>query len=90
MAKFIINNIIGQCRVLNELISDQGSHLKKEMVSLLEKYKIQREKSSPYRPQTNGAVEAANKNIQRIIEKMVKNHKDELDKLPFPYEDIEP
>ena len=34
-------------------------------------------------PQTNGAVEAANKNIKRILRKMVKTSQDWSEKLPF-------
>ncbi|KAL6327438.1 hypothetical protein AAG906_019751 [Vitis piasezkii] len=39
--------------------------------------------SSAYRLQTNGAVEAANKNIKRILRKMVETSRDWLEKLPF-------
>ncbi|XP_077232024.1 uncharacterized protein LOC143865805 [Tasmannia lanceolata] len=53
--------------VPHELISNNGAHFKKEVVHLCEEYKIKHHKSSPYRPQTNGAVEAANKNIKVII-----------------------
>jgi len=31
----------------------------------------------------NGAIEVANKNMQRIIEKMIENYKDWLDKITF-------
>ncbi|RVW61644.1 Retrovirus-related Pol polyprotein from transposon 17.6 [Vitis vinifera] len=40
-------------------------------------------RSSAYRPQTNGAVEAANKNIKRILRKMVETSRDWSEKLPF-------
>ncbi|XP_070039119.1 uncharacterized protein [Nicotiana tomentosiformis] len=36
-----------------------------------------------YRPQMNGVVEAANKNIKKILRKMVDNHKQWHEKLPF-------
>ncbi|WRX16388.1 Ribonuclease H domain - like 10 [Theobroma cacao] len=39
--------------------------------------------STTYRPKMNGAVEAANKNIKRIIEKMTQVYKDWHEKLPF-------
>ena len=39
-------------------------------------YNIEHHKSSPYQPQTNGAVEAANKNIKNILAKMVVTYKD--------------
>ena len=39
--------------------------------------------SSPYRPKMNGVVEAANKNIKKIIQKMVVTYKDWHAMLPF-------
>ena len=36
-----------------------------------------------YRPQTNGVVEAVNKNIKRIFGKMVETSRDWSEKLPF-------
>ncbi|RVW94945.1 Retrovirus-related Pol polyprotein from transposon 17.6 [Vitis vinifera] len=44
---------------------------------------IRHHRSSAYRPQTNGAVEAANKNIKRILRKMVETSRDWSKKLPF-------
>ncbi|XP_028084506.1 uncharacterized protein LOC114285645 [Camellia sinensis] len=82
-AKFIRNNIICRYGVPNELISDNGSHFKGEVAVLLEKYNVAFHKSSTYRPQTNGAVEAANKNIKNILCKMVETYKDWPEKLPF-------
>ena len=38
---------------------------------------------SPYRPQTNRAVEATNKNNKNILAKMVVTYKDWVEKLPF-------
>ena len=43
---------------------------------LLEKHMIAHHLSSPYRPQTNGVVEAANKNIKAILEKMTDTYRD--------------
>ncbi|RVW25276.1 Retrovirus-related Pol polyprotein from transposon 17.6 [Vitis vinifera] len=40
-------------------------------------------RTSELRPQTNGAVEAANKNIKRILRKMVETSRDWSEKLPF-------
>ena len=53
------------------------------MDTLVQEYGIQHHRSSAYRPQTNGAVEAANKNIKRILRKMVETSKDWSEKLPF-------
>jgi len=69
--------------MLHELISHQGSHFKKEVATLLETYKIQHNKPSPYCSQANAVIDAANKNVLRIIEKMAKNYKDWPDKLLF-------
>ncbi|RVW23184.1 Transposon Ty3-I Gag-Pol polyprotein [Vitis vinifera] len=46
-------------------------------------YGVHHHRSSAYRSQTNGAVEAANKNIKRISRKMVETSRDWLEKLPF-------
>ena len=50
---------------------------------MLQRYGVQHHRSSVYRPQTNGAVEAANKNIKRILRKMVETSRDCSEKLPF-------
>ena len=71
MARLIESNIICQYGVPQEIISDNGSHFKGEVRTIMELYDIEHHKSSPYRPQTNGAVEAANKNIKNILTKMV-------------------
>ena len=49
----------------------------------MELYNIEHHKSSPYRPQANGAVEAANKNVKNILAKIVVTYKDWAEKLPF-------
>ena len=49
----------------------------------MELYNIKHHKSSPYRPQANGAVEVANKNIKNILAKTVVKYKDWAEKLPF-------
>ena len=49
----------------------------------MELYNIERHKSSPYLPQTNGAIEVVNKNIKNILAKMVVTYKDWVEKLPF-------
>ncbi|RVW59355.1 Retrovirus-related Pol polyprotein from transposon 17.6 [Vitis vinifera] len=48
----------------------QRGHFRAEVDTLLQEYGIRHHRSSAYRPQTNGAVEAANKNIKRILRKM--------------------
>ncbi|XP_070057589.1 uncharacterized protein [Nicotiana tomentosiformis] len=53
------------------------------MKAMCETFKIKHKNSTAYRPQMNGAVEAANKNIKKILRKMVENHKEWHEKLPF-------
>ncbi|XP_074293234.1 uncharacterized protein LOC141620202 [Silene latifolia] len=67
----------------HEKISDNGSHFKAETEQLLAKYKIKHHHSSPYLPQTNGAVEAANKNVIMILKKKIDNYHDWPNKIPF-------
>lgn len=78
MAKFIKENRIRRYGVPHELISDLGSHFKKEVEQLCIRYQIQQHKSFflPNRPQTNGAAEAANKNIGQIPRKMTDTYRD--------------
>ncbi|RVW23216.1 Retrovirus-related Pol polyprotein from transposon 17.6 [Vitis vinifera] len=61
----------------------RGAHFRAEVDTLLQEYGIRHHRSSAYRPQTNGAVEAANKNIKRILRKMVETSRDWSEKLPF-------
>ena len=46
-------------------------------------FKVQHHNYSAYRPKMNGAVEAANKNIKRIIQKMIMTYRDWHNMLPF-------
>ena len=78
VAKFIRSHIIYRYGVPHELISDRGVHFKSEEDTL-----IQHHKSFAYRPLTNEAVEASNKNIKRILIKMVETSRDWSEKLPF-------
>ncbi|XP_058068754.1 uncharacterized protein LOC131218088 [Magnolia sinica] len=73
VVKFMKNNIISHYGVPQAIIANNGTpFVNKGMGNFLDKLKIQCHRSSPYRPQMNGGVEAANKTIIRILEKMVK------------------
>ena len=48
------------------------------------RFKIRHHNSVPYRPKMNGAVEAANKNVKKIITKATEAYRDWYKKLPFP------
>ena len=64
-------------------MSRNGSHFEGEVRKLMELYNIEHHKSSSYRPQTNGAIEATNKNVKNTLAKMVVTYKDWAWKLPF-------
>ena len=83
VSTFILSHIICRYGVPHELISYRGVHFIGEVDTLLQRYGIQHHKSSEYMPQTNGAVEAANKNIKRILRKMIETSRDWSEKLPF-------
>ena len=82
--RFIKNQIICRYGVPSKIITDNGSNLNNNMVEApCKDFKIAQHNSSPYRPKMNGVVEAANKNIKKIIQKMVVTYKDWHEMLPF-------
>ena len=83
MAKFIEKSLIYRYRVSHHIVTDNGVQFQVETTELLQRYGIEHHKSSPYRPQANGAVEVANKNVKRFLSKMVKLYKDWSEYLPF-------
>ena len=83
VASFIKSHIIYRYGVPHELISDRGVHFRAKVDTLLQKYGIRHHRSSAYRLQTNGAIEAANKNIKRILRNMVETSGDWSEKLLF-------
>ncbi|PKI56463.1 hypothetical protein CRG98_023101 [Punica granatum] len=84
VARFLKCDIIARYGVPATLIIENAKNLSNKLIDeLCAQFKIQHRDSSPYRPQMNGAVEAANKNIKKIIEKMTVNYKDWHKMLPF-------
>ena len=47
------------------------------------RFKIKHHNLVPYRPKMNGAIEAANKNLKKIIAKATETYRDWHEKLPF-------
>ncbi|GAU51646.1 hypothetical protein TSUD_414680 [Trifolium subterraneum] len=84
VVRFIKNQLICRYGVPSKIVTDNGSNLNNKMVEeLCDDFKIEHHNSSPYRPKMNGVVEAANKNIKKIIQKMVVTYKDWHEMLPF-------
>nr|XP_027189418.1 uncharacterized protein LOC113786262 [Cicer arietinum] len=84
VVRFIKRELICRYGLPNKIITDNATNLNNKMMKeLCDNFKIQHHNSSPYRPKMNGAVEAANKNIKKIIQKMVETYKDWHEMLPF-------
>ncbi|KAG8481981.1 hypothetical protein CXB51_026895 [Gossypium anomalum] len=71
VSKFLKKKIIYRYGMPERIISDNALNLNNRMIAdVCSQFKIKHHNSSPYRPKMNGAVEAANKNIKKIVEKM--------------------
>ena len=73
---WFLENIISQFGVLQEIIFDNSSHFEGKVWRVMKEYSIEHHKSSPYRPQANGAIEVTNKNVKNILAKTVVTYKD--------------
>ncbi|GKV38840.1 hypothetical protein SLEP1_g46705 [Rubroshorea leprosula] len=84
VTRFIKREIICRYGQPEAIITDNASNLNNDMMTVLCKQcKIKHLNSSPYRPKMNGAVEAANKNIKKILAKMAVTYKDWHEMLPY-------
>nr|XP_012466145.1 unnamed protein product [Gossypium raimondii] len=82
--KFLKKEIICRYGMPERIISDNALNLNNNSIAkVCSQFKIRHHNSSPYRPKMNGAVEAANKNIKKIVGKMTETYKDWHEKLPF-------
>ncbi|XP_049349245.1 uncharacterized protein LOC125813818 [Solanum verrucosum] len=62
--------------VPESIITDNGANLNSRLMrEICEQFKITHQNSTAYRPQMNGAVEADNKNIKKILRKMIDNRR---------------
>ena len=84
VARFIKREIICRYGLPKKIISNNGLNLNNDMVAeVCTRFKIKHHNSVPYRPKMNGAVEAANKNVKKIIAKATETYKDWHEKLSF-------
>ncbi|PKI57287.1 hypothetical protein CRG98_022326 [Punica granatum] len=84
VARFLKRDVIARYGVPATIITDNAKNLNNKVINeLYAQFKIQHCNSTLYRPQMNGAVEGANKNIKKIIEKMTVNYKDWHEMLPY-------
>lgn len=84
VANFVRDRIVCRFGVPESIITDNADNLNSDMMkSMCETFKIKYKNSIAYMPQTNQAMKAATKNIKKILRKMVENHKQWHEKLPF-------
>ena len=70
--KFLKENIFSRFSILRAIINDGGSHFCNKLFStLLPKYGVRHKVSIPYHPQMNGQAKLANREIKRILTKVV-------------------
>nr|XP_033512501.1 uncharacterized protein LOC117277191 [Nicotiana tomentosiformis] len=68
VADFVRNNIACRFRIPESIITDNAANLNSDLMrEICEKFRIVHRNSTTYIPQMNAAVEAANKNIKRIL-----------------------
>ncbi|XP_028199528.1 uncharacterized protein LOC114384045, partial [Glycine soja] len=73
---FVRSNLFCRFGVPRAIVSDQGTHsCNRSMYSLLKKYRVVHRISTPYHPQTNGQAEISNREIKRILEKIMQSNK---------------
>lgn len=69
---FLKKNIFTRFGAPRAIISDGGTHFcNKAFEKLLEKYGVKHKVATPYHPQTSGQVEISNRELKRILEKVV-------------------
>ncbi|XP_070049194.1 uncharacterized protein [Nicotiana tomentosiformis] len=81
---FVHSNIICRFGIPKIIITDNAANLNSHLMKeVCQQFKIMHRNSTLYRPKENGAVEAANKNIKKILRKMVQGSRQWHEKLPF-------
>ncbi|XP_028223292.1 uncharacterized protein LOC114404601, partial [Glycine soja] len=72
VADFVRSNLFCRFGVPKAIVSDQGTHFcNRTMHALLKKYGVVHRVSTPYHPQINGQAKISNREIKRILEKIV-------------------
>lgn len=72
VTRFLQKNIFTRFGTPRAIISDEGTHFCNRLLdSLLAKYEIHHKVATAYHPQTSGQAELSNREIKRILEKVV-------------------
>ena len=84
ICRFIKKKIICRYEIPKRIISDNATNLNNKMMKqICEQFKIKYHNFAPYHPKMNWAIKAANKNVKKIVAKMIDTYKDWHEKLPF-------
>ena len=76
MVDFVRNNLIDRFGVIESIITNKGANRNSHMMKdICEQFKITHRNSIAYYSQMNEVVEVANKNIKKIMRKMIDNHR---------------
>jgi len=75
-ALFFFNHVVSRFGVPQAILTNHGSHFHNHvMVELATKLGLSHDNSTPYYPQANGQVEAINKVLKRMLQRMIGVHK---------------
>ena len=75
-ALFFFNHVVARFGVPQAIVTDHGSHFRNHMMlELAAKLGLSHDSSTPYYPQANGKVEAINKVLKRMLQRMIEVHK---------------
>jgi transposase InsO family protein len=71
VALFVFNQKVARFSIPKEIITDHGSHFQNKMMFELTSKLGFKEHSSSYYPQANDQVEAVNKSLKTILQRMI-------------------
>lgn len=75
-ALFFSNHVVTRFGVPQAIVTDHGSHFRNHMmVELAAKLGLSHDSSTPYYPQANGQVQAINKVLKHMLQRMIGVHK---------------
>eukprot|EP00253_Pinus_taeda_P031253 PITA_31253 len=73
---FFFNHVVSRFNVPQAIVTDHGSHFCNHMmVELAAKLGLSHDSSTPYYPQANGKIEAINKVLKCMLQRMIGVHK---------------
>ena len=77
-AKFLFENVVPRFGCPKILISNQGTHFVNHLIEeMTEEFQIQHRKTTPYHPQVNRVIEAFNKIMEIVFEKICNAQRDD-------------